>query len=51
MKYANKKGVPYVILAGDEERQKNLVSLKNFHTGAQEMIHIEDVIAILKGGL
>lgn len=48
MKYANKRGIPYVILCGDEERQKQMLSLKNFTTGEQKMISIQDCIAQLK---
>lgn len=48
MKYANKRNFPYVILPGDEERKQKMVSLKNFVTGEQQMISIEEVISILK---
>lgn len=44
MKYANKRGIAYVILPGDEEREKNMVSLKDFTTGQQQMLVIEDCI-------
>jgi histidyl-tRNA synthetase len=49
MKYANKRGIPYVILPGDEERSKQMVSLKNFVTGEQKMLSIAEAIAIIKG--
>jgi histidyl-tRNA synthetase len=48
MKYANKRGAKYVIIAGDEERDKNLLSLKNYTTGEQKMITIAEVISSLK---
>jgi histidyl-tRNA synthetase len=44
MKYANKRGIPYVILAGDEEREKKMISLKNFTTGDQKMITITELL-------
>ena len=44
MKYANKRGVPYVILPGDEEREKQMVSLKNFTTGEQQMMSMQECI-------
>ncbi|MEI8278271.1 MAG: histidine--tRNA ligase [Bacteroidota bacterium] len=47
MKYANKRGIAYVILLGDEEREKQLVSLKNFVTGEQKMISLNDCFHIL----
>jgi histidyl-tRNA synthetase len=49
MKYANKRGVAYVLLPGDEERQTNSVSIKNFVTGEQKKMTIADAIDMLKG--
>jgi histidyl-tRNA synthetase len=48
MKYANKRGISYVILPGDEEREKNMLSLKNFTTGEQQMITLQEVIEKVK---
>jgi histidyl-tRNA synthetase len=48
MKYANKRGIAYVILPGNEEREKNMVSLKNFTTGDQKMLTIEECIDVIK---
>lgn len=48
MKYANKRNIAFVLLPGDEERQKNMISLKNFTTGEQKMVSLEDCIAALK---
>lgn len=48
MKYANKRGIAYVILPGDEEREKQLLSLKDFNTGEQQMISLADCIEKLK---
>jgi histidyl-tRNA synthetase len=48
MKYANKRGVAFVLLPGDEEREKNMVSLKNFTTGEQKMLTIADCIAAIQ---
>jgi len=48
MKYANKRGITYVLLPGDEEREKGLVSLKNFSTGEQRMITLSECIDILR---
>jgi len=49
MKYANKRGIAYVLLPGDEERQANKVSLKNFSTGEQKMITVEEAVLLIKG--
>lgn len=48
MKYANKRGIPYVIIIGDSERQENKVSLKNLVSGEQLLLPIGDCIATLK---
>lgn len=44
MKFANKRGFSFVVLLGDEERQKQLLSVKNFTTGQQEMISLQEAI-------
>lgn len=49
MKYANKRGVPYVIIAGEDEMKASKVSLKNFVTGEQEVVDVDSAIATLKG--
>ena len=47
MKYANKRGMAFVVIPGDEERANNKVSLKDMATGAQVMITIEECIKTL----
>ncbi len=48
MKYANKRGIAYVLLPGDDERAQNKVSVKNFITGEQQLLDIDAVVALLK---
>ncbi len=48
MKYANKRGIAYVLLPGDDERAQNKVSVKNFTTGEQQLLDINAVVALLK---
>lgn len=48
MKYANKRDIAFVILPGDEERSKQMVSLKNFTTGEQQMCSLQDCINTIK---
>ncbi|RYZ49095.1 MAG: histidine--tRNA ligase, partial [Sphingobacteriales bacterium] len=48
MKYANKRGFSFVLLPGDDEREKSMVSLKNFTTGEQEMLSVSDAIDRLR---
>ena len=47
MKYANKRGIPFVMLAGEDERKSGLVSIKNFNTGKQELVNIGEAIKII----
>jgi len=47
MKYANKRGFAYVLLPGDEEREKNMISIKDFNTGEQKMQSVEMCIKLL----
>lgn len=44
LKYANKKGIPYVIILGPEEVSKNTVKLKDMKTGEQEELTIQEII-------
>ncbi|MBI3577221.1 histidine--tRNA ligase [Candidatus Gottesmanbacteria bacterium] len=44
LKYADKKGIPYVIIAGPEEIKKNVVQLKNMKEKTQEEVPIDAVI-------
>jgi histidyl-tRNA synthetase len=48
MKYANKRGVPFVLLTGDDEREKNMVSIKNFVSGTQVTVNLDEAIAIIQ---
>lgn len=48
MKYANKRGITFVLLPGDEEREKGLISVKNFTTGEQQMVSVADCIRMLQ---
>ncbi|GIV39105.1 MAG: histidine--tRNA ligase [Thermonema sp.] len=48
MKYANKKGTPWVLLAGSEELQKQSVQLKHMHSGEQLEIAVSEIVGFLK---
>ncbi len=47
LKYADKRGIPYVLIIGPEEAKKNLVKLKDMKTGEQKEFTIEKIIQIL----
>jgi len=48
LKYADRKGIPFVIIIGPEEEEKNLIKFKNMQTGEQKEIPLEQAIKILK---
>ena len=47
MNYANKKEIPFVVLAGESEIQAQIFTLKNMETGEQKSVSAEDLIKIL----
>ncbi len=47
MNYANKKSIPYVIIAGDEEIRQGIFTLKNMLTGEQQKLDENDIITKL----
>lgn len=46
--YADKLNIPYVILIGEDEVQRNMVSLKNMKTGAQDILEIDKAASRIK---
>jgi len=46
--YADKLGIPYTIVIGQDEAQNNLYTLKNMKTGEQNQVTLEEVLNILK---
>ncbi len=48
LKYADKKGIPYIIIIGQEEVDKNVVTLKNLLTKEQRQATINEVCTLLQ---
>ena len=48
LKYADKKGIPYVVVQGPDELSKEFIQLKNMKNRTSETMTIEEVIEILK---
>jgi histidyl-tRNA synthetase len=48
MKYAGDRGIPFVVLIGDEERTAGKVTLKNMSDGSQELLLMNDVFKSIK---
>ncbi|MBS1775934.1 MAG: histidine--tRNA ligase [Bacteroidetes bacterium] len=51
MKYANKRGIPFVLLLGDDERANQKVSLKNFNTGEQKLMSLNEVVETISANV
>lgn len=47
MSYANAKSIPFVIMAGENERNNNTYSFKDMTTGEQKQLSIEEIIVQL----
>ena len=48
MEYANKIGVPYLVIIGEEEAQSKLYAVKNMVTGEQSKLAVPELIEMLK---
>lgn len=48
LKYADRKGIPYVIIQGPEEVSKGVVKLKDMKAKTQEEMTVEEIIQKLK---
>lgn len=47
-KYANRKGFSFVLLFGEEEKEKKTVQLKNLMSGEQSNVSLEEAIKIIQ---
>jgi len=45
--YANKIGVPFIAIIGNDEVAKKMISLKNMKTGEQKTVMVEEVVKII----
>jgi histidyl-tRNA synthetase len=48
MQYADRKGVEFVILIGDNEIKEDILTIKNMFDGSQKNMTFEDFILTLK---
>jgi histidyl-tRNA synthetase len=47
MTYADKRNIPFAVLAGTSEMEQGIYSLKNMKTGDQKTVSLEQLIALL----
>ena len=48
MEYANKIGVPYLVIIGEEEAANNVYAVKDMLSGEQKTLNQDELIALLK---
>ncbi|WP_254566257.1 histidine--tRNA ligase [Oscillatoria sp. HE19RPO] len=48
MKYANKKGIPFVVIIGQEEFDKNTALIRNMADGEQQSVQSEDLVSTIQ---
>ena len=48
MKKANKINAEYVLILGEDEQNKNVITMKKFSTGEQKEYTFEEILEILK---
>ena len=48
MSYADKLGIPYVILIGEDEIAENVVAVKNMQSGNQKKLSFSDAAALIR---
>ncbi len=44
LKYADRKGIPYVVIIGPDEVKQNMVKLKNLRTREEELLDFENLV-------
>lgn len=48
IKYADKLQIPYVVIIGEEEAQKNMIKIKTMATREQKEVSLQDAVILLK---
>ena len=48
MEYANRRGIPYVVIIGSQELEEQAATVKNMVTGEQQKVTFAELAAALK---
>ncbi|HEX9008212.1 MAG TPA: His/Gly/Thr/Pro-type tRNA ligase C-terminal domain-containing protein, partial [Patescibacteria group bacterium] len=48
LEYANRIGVPYVAIIGEDEVQQRKISLKAMKTGEQVTVPVEEAVSLIR---
>jgi histidyl-tRNA synthetase len=50
LKYANNKGMPTVLIFGEDEAANKMMTMKQMNTGDQISVHLNDLVSTLQSG-
>ena len=48
MEYANRRGIPYVVIIGSNELAQGIATIKNMRTGEQSEVAFGDIVSALQ---
>lgn len=48
IKYADKKGIPYVVIIGEQEAKQDKINLKDMASGESRLVNLDELVAILQ---
>ena len=51
LSYADKLGIPYVVLLGEDEIAQGKLAVKNLATGQQTLVSVDEAVALINAGL
>ncbi len=48
MEYANRRGIPYVVIIGSNELERGVATVKNMRSGEQMEVSLNDIVSVLQ---
>ena len=48
MEYANRRGIPYVVIIGSNELERGVATIKNMRSGEQMEVSLNDIVSVLQ---
>jgi histidyl-tRNA synthetase len=48
MEYANRRGIPYVVIIGSNELERRVATIKDMRLGEQREVAFDDIVTALK---
>ena len=47
MEYANRRGIPYVVIIGSEELASGVATVKDMRSGEQHKVNFDEIITLI----